>query len=110
MTTERVVLVSLSAAMDGGFTAVADVSKAMTAAGAADDYRLIGGVTVMLRTDEGPRTQAAFLPGLPIEAVLTRRTFCIPRLKPPVAVALILWCRRGNSNPTRWDSSLSTAW
>jgi hypothetical protein len=48
MTTERVVLASLSAAMDGSFTAIADVSKAMTAAGAADDYRLIGGVTVML--------------------------------------------------------------
>jgi hypothetical protein len=48
MTTERVVLASLSAAMDGGFTAIADVSKAMTAAGAADEYRLIGGVTVML--------------------------------------------------------------
>lgn len=48
MTTERVVLASLSAAMDGGFTAIADVSKAMTEAGAADDYRLIGGVTVML--------------------------------------------------------------
>lgn len=48
MTSERVVLRSLSAAMDGGFTAVADVSRAMVAAGAADDYRLIGGVTVML--------------------------------------------------------------
>jgi hypothetical protein len=34
--------------MDGGFTAIADVSAAMAAAGAADDYRLIGGVTVML--------------------------------------------------------------
>ncbi len=34
--------------MDGGFTAIADVTKAMTTAGAADDYRLIGGVTVML--------------------------------------------------------------
>ncbi len=48
MTSERVVLASLSAAMDGGFTAIADVSAAMNAAGAADDYRLIGGVTVML--------------------------------------------------------------
>ena len=60
MTTERVVLVSLSAAMDGGFTAVADVSTAMTAAGAADDYRLIGGVTVMLRTDEGAEDASRF--------------------------------------------------
>jgi hypothetical protein len=34
--------------MDGGFTAIADVSTAMSAAGAADDYRLIGGVTVLL--------------------------------------------------------------
>ena len=34
--------------MDGGLTAVADVSGAMTTAGVADDYRLIGGVTVML--------------------------------------------------------------
>jgi hypothetical protein len=48
MTTERVVLASLSAAMDGGLTAIADVSRALTEAGAADDYRLIGGVTVML--------------------------------------------------------------
>jgi len=49
MTAEKpVVLVSSSAAMDGGLTAVADVSVAMTTAGAADDYRLIGGVTVLL--------------------------------------------------------------
>lgn len=34
--------------MDGGFVAIADVSKAMTTAGAANEYRLIGGVTVML--------------------------------------------------------------
>lgn len=44
----RVVLASLSSAMDGGFTAVADVSAAMIETGAADDYRLIGGITVML--------------------------------------------------------------
>ena len=44
------VLLSSSAAMDGGLTAVADVSGAMTTAGAADDYRLIGGVTVLLHT------------------------------------------------------------
>lgn len=48
MTTEHVVLGSLSAAMDGGFTAIADVSKAMSAAGVAGHYRLIGGMTVML--------------------------------------------------------------
>ena len=48
MSSAKVVLASLSAAMDGGFTAIADVSQAMASAGAADDYRLIGGVTVML--------------------------------------------------------------
>lgn len=48
MTAPKVVLASLSAAMDGGFTAIADVSQAMTSAGAEADYRLIGGVTVML--------------------------------------------------------------
>lgn len=48
MTVSKVILTSLSAAMDGGFTAVADVSAAMTSAGVAGDYRLIGGVTVML--------------------------------------------------------------
>ncbi|MCU1453788.1 MAG: hypothetical protein JWN46_1934 [Acidimicrobiales bacterium] len=49
MTAEKpVVLLSSSAAMDGGLTAVADVSGAMTTAGAADHYRLIGGVTVLL--------------------------------------------------------------
>lgn len=51
MTASKVVLASLSAAMDGGFTAIADVSAAMAAAGAADDYRLIGGVTVMLHIE-----------------------------------------------------------
>lgn len=48
MTAPTIALSSLSAAMDGGFTAIADVSAAMSAAGAADDYRLIGGVTVLL--------------------------------------------------------------
>ena len=43
-----VVLASSSAAMDGGFTAVADVTGAMATAGVAGDYRLIGGVTVVL--------------------------------------------------------------
>lgn len=41
-------LASLSAAMDGGFIAIADVSGAMSDVGAADDYRLIGGVAVLL--------------------------------------------------------------
>jgi hypothetical protein len=48
MSTAKVVLASLSAAMDGGFTAIADVSEAMSVAGAEGDYRLIGGATVML--------------------------------------------------------------
>lgn len=51
MTTPKTVLTSLSAAMDGGFVAIADVSAAMRAAGAAEDYRLIGGVTVMLHIE-----------------------------------------------------------
>lgn len=51
MTGPKVVLASLSAAMDGGFTAIADVSAAMAAAGAANDYRLIGGVAVMLHIE-----------------------------------------------------------
>ena len=48
MTGGRVALASLSAAMDGGFTAVADVSAAMASAGMTDHHRLIGGVAVML--------------------------------------------------------------
>ena len=48
MSTYSVVLASLSAAMDGGFTAIADMTNAMAASGAADDHRLIGGVMVML--------------------------------------------------------------
>lgn len=48
MSSAKVVLSSLSAAMDGGFTAIADVSQAIASAAAEDDYRLIGGVTVML--------------------------------------------------------------
>ena len=48
MTTGRVVLASLSAAMDGGFTAIADVTTAMSAVGAEDDHRLIGGTAVLL--------------------------------------------------------------
>jgi hypothetical protein len=48
VTVEHVVIASLSGAMDGGFTAIADVSRAMAGIGAADEYRLIGGVAVML--------------------------------------------------------------
>lgn len=49
MTVESsVVLSSSSAAMDGGFTAVADITGALATAGAAGDYRLIGSVTVLL--------------------------------------------------------------
>lgn len=48
MTGGRVVLASLSAAMDGGFTAVADVSSALAATGMTEHHRLIGGVAVML--------------------------------------------------------------
>jgi hypothetical protein len=48
--TERhhIILASLSAAMDGGFIAIADVSAAMEEIGAAENHRLIGGVAVML--------------------------------------------------------------
>ena len=46
MTGRRIVLGRLSSAMDGGFTAVSDVSRAMAAAGTAAEYRLIGGMTV----------------------------------------------------------------
>lgn len=49
--TPKTVLSSLSAAMDGGFVAIVDVSAAIRAAGAADAYRLIGGVTVMLHVE-----------------------------------------------------------
>lgn len=48
MKPQRVMLASMSAAMDGSFVAIADVSAAMEAAAATDDYRLIGGVAVML--------------------------------------------------------------
>jgi hypothetical protein len=41
-------LVSLSAAMDGSLTAIADVTTALGEAGARHDHRLIGGVAVML--------------------------------------------------------------
>jgi hypothetical protein len=45
---DRVELASLSAAMDGGFIAIADVAAALADANATTSYRLIGGVTVML--------------------------------------------------------------
>jgi hypothetical protein len=51
MTGSRVALASLSAAMDGGFTAVADVSAAMATSGTTDQHRLIGGVAVMLHVE-----------------------------------------------------------
>ncbi len=51
MTSHRVVLASLSAAMDGGFAAVADVSTAMTASGTMHEHRLIGGLAVMLHIE-----------------------------------------------------------
>lgn len=43
-----VTLVSLSAAMDGALIAIADVVGALRAVGADNDYRLIGGVAVLL--------------------------------------------------------------
>ena len=35
-------MASLSAAMDGGFVAIADISDGMNAIGSSNDYRLIG--------------------------------------------------------------------
>lgn len=51
MNDRPVVLASLSAAMDGGFTAIADVATAMAASGAMDQHRLIGGVAVMVHIE-----------------------------------------------------------
>src|SRR5262249_16129897 len=45
---EPLSLPSVSGAMDGAFIAITDVSNALAATGAAEDYRLIGGVAVML--------------------------------------------------------------
>ncbi|MGQ0825472.1 MAG: hypothetical protein ACT4OX_10680 [Actinomycetota bacterium] len=45
---QSVTLASLSAAMDGGFIAIADVAATMERLGVEDDYRLIGGVAVLL--------------------------------------------------------------
>jgi hypothetical protein len=46
--TERLAMMSPSAADDGGFVAMADVATAAGLAGMGDDYRLIGGIAVML--------------------------------------------------------------
>lgn len=48
MTNRDVVLGSLSAAMDGAFIAVADISTAMATTGTTQQHRLIGGVAVMV--------------------------------------------------------------
>jgi hypothetical protein len=45
---DRLILPSLSAAMDGGLTAIHEVAAVIDAAGRLDDCRLIGGVTVLL--------------------------------------------------------------
>lgn len=45
---QRLVLASLSAAMDGGLTAIAEVSEILAAADLLERSRLIGGVTVLL--------------------------------------------------------------
>lgn len=44
MSEQRVVLTSVSAAMDGAFTAIAEVSQEMAASSGRDNHRLIGGV------------------------------------------------------------------
>ena len=46
--TDRLALPSLSAAMDGGLTAIAEVASVLAGAGKLEDSRLIGGVTVLL--------------------------------------------------------------
>lgn len=48
MSEQRIVLTSVSAAMDGAFTAIAEVSQAMADSSGRDNHRLIGGVAVML--------------------------------------------------------------
>ena len=45
---QPVPLASLSAVMDGGFIVIADVADAMVEVGATEDYRLIGGLAVLL--------------------------------------------------------------
>jgi hypothetical protein len=46
--TDRLVLGSLSGAMDGGLTAIAEVADILAGAGMLERSRLIGGVTVLL--------------------------------------------------------------
>ncbi|MGO8874572.1 MAG: hypothetical protein ACLQNG_02235 [Acidimicrobiales bacterium] len=46
--TDRLVMMSPSAADDGGFVAMADVTRAAGLADLGDDYRLLGGIAVML--------------------------------------------------------------
>jgi hypothetical protein len=46
--TDRLVMSSPSAADDGGFVAMADVTRAAALADLGDDYRLLGGIAVML--------------------------------------------------------------
>jgi hypothetical protein len=45
---DRLLLTSLSAAMDGGLTAITEIASAVELAGKLEDSRLIGGVTVLL--------------------------------------------------------------
>ena len=45
--TEPLTLVSLSAVMDGGLTAIAEISDVLARNGMAAQSRLIGGVTVL---------------------------------------------------------------
>lgn len=48
MSVSPIKLISLSAAMDGGFVGVADVADALRRVGATGEHRLIGGLTVWL--------------------------------------------------------------
>jgi hypothetical protein len=51
--------------MDGGLPAIADVSHAMSVAGAAGAHRLIAGVTVMLHTRDSGSISRCALPATP---------------------------------------------
>jgi hypothetical protein len=46
--TNRLILASLSGAMDGGLTAIAEVAEILAGAGKLTESRLIGGVAVLL--------------------------------------------------------------
>lgn len=61
---------SASAAMDGGFIAISDVANAMSDIGAHADYRLIGGVAVLLHIQRVGNVVTTEVPGL---AVALRR-------------------------------------